>query len=146
MTKKDTLCYTKSTYLKSIETSLAIVGIRNDNLIEIKFKLDDYDVELSDQIEIHHAISHLTNKGEFLFKVIIIPGLYGSFTKEAREMEMFGKDTFKNLISLAIVVHGLHQRILANFFIKIKNSTPNFSSKIFDSEQQGIEWSLKQTK
>ncbi len=144
MTTEDILNYTKTTYSNSIETSLAIVGIREDKIIEIKFKLDDYDVELSDQMEIHDALGKLTDDGKISFSVIVIPGLYGSITKEARDMEMFSKDTFKNLISLAIVVHALHQRILATFYIKFKNTKPIYPTKIFDNEKKGIDWSLLQ--
>ena len=146
MTKEDIFIYTNSTYTQSIETSLAIVGIREDNLIEIKFKLDDYDVELTDQMEIQDALSQLTNNGQISFSIIVIPGLYGSVTKEARDMEMFANETYKNLTSLAIVVHALHQRILATFYIKFKNVKPTYPTKIFDSVEKGIEWSLSQSR
>ncbi len=144
MTKEEIKNYSNSQYLKSFETNLALVGIRKDGIIEIKHKIDDYDVEVADQIEIADALAKLTNNGSELFSVIVIPGLYGSITKEARDYEIFEKDSFKNLISLGIVVHALHQRILANFFLKFKMVKPSYPTKIFDSPDAALEWTLGQ--
>lgn len=145
MTKEEIKTYSNSQYLKSFETNLALVGIRKDGIIEIKYTIDDYDVEVADQIEIADALAKLTNNGSELFSVIVIPGLYGSITKEARDYEIFEKDSFKKkVISLGIVVHALHERILANFFLKFKMVKPSYLAKIFDYPDTALEWTLGQ--
>lgn len=144
MTKEEIIIYSNSHYIKFIETSLTLIGIRKDGIIEIKFKIDDYDVEVGDQMEIHDALSELTNNSLDLFSVVVIPGLYGSITKEARDYGMFEKETFKNISSLAIVVHALHQRILATYYLKFKNTKSSYPTKIFDTEEEALKWTLGQ--
>src|SRR5574337_1239163 len=90
--------------IHSIETSLTVICKRKDGIIEIRFKKDEYDVNVADQLEIHDAYARLTNDGSAPYPLLIIPGLYGGITKEAREMEMFNLPVYRNQKAMALVV------------------------------------------
>lgn len=127
-------------YLNSVETSLVVVGIIANEIMEIRFKMDEYEVDLPEQQEIHDAVFELTKKGTVPYHIIVIPGKYGGITKEAREMEMFLKPAFQNQYSLAIVVHSLPQRIIGNLFLSMKKNKPKFPSKLFTTEELALKW------
>ena len=50
-------------YLNTTETSLTKINVRNDGIIEIRFKLNEYEVGVNDQLEIHDTIAKITNNG-----------------------------------------------------------------------------------
>lgn len=127
-------------YLNSGETSLAMIGIRKDGILEIRFKFDNYEVDVKDQLEIHEIFMKLTENGRFPFNILVIPGKFGSITKEARKIEMFETSGFQNQISLAIVVNGLSQRILGTLYLALKKHKPKYPYKLFDSEESATEW------
>lgn len=131
-------------YLNSIETSLTIISVRKDEIIEIRFKLNNYEVDVNDQLEIHDAFVKLTDNGRIPYHILVVPGQYGSITKEAREMEMFETIAFQNQNSLAIVVHGLPQRILGTLYLTLKKNKPKYPCKLFDSEELAMKWILNE--
>ncbi len=132
--------FASNKYTDSVETSLTMVGLREDGILEIRFKFDEYEVDLPQQQEIHDAVFHLTKKGMVMYHILVVPGKYGGITKEAREMEMFLKPAFKEQFSLAIVVHSLAQRIIGNMFLKMKTNKPKFPSRLFTSEELALKW------
>ena len=127
-------------YVEFAETTLALVGVRNDGIIEIRFKLKEYEVDVKDQHEIHDAFVKLTDNGRKAYHILVIPGKFGTITKEAREMEMFETVVFQNQRSLAIVVHELHQRILGKLYLSLKKSKPKYPNQLFDSEVSAMNW------
>ncbi|OFY87742.1 MAG: hypothetical protein A3F72_02555 [Bacteroidetes bacterium RIFCSPLOWO2_12_FULL_35_15] len=131
-------------HINSVETSLTIIGVRKDGIIEIRFKLNEYEVDVNDQLEIHDAFLKLTNNGHVPYHILVVPGLYGSITKEAREMEIFETNAFRNQNSLAIVVHGLHQRILGKLYLALKKNKPKYPCKLFNSEELATKWILNE--
>lgn len=133
-------------YLTSIETSMATVGIRKDEILEIRFKLNDYEVDVNEQLEIHDAFVKLTKNGIVPYHILVVSGKNGSVTKEAREMEMFETVAFKNHYSLAIVVNGLPQRILGSLYLSLRKSKAKYPHKLFSTEESAIEWILKEKK
>jgi len=130
-------------YLNSIETSLTKVNIRNDGVIEIRFKMDDYEVGVEDQIEIQDALVKLTENDEKKYHLMVIPGKYGGITKEAREKEMFANSAFQKQLSLAIVVQAMHQWIIGNLYLKLKQTKPDYPNKLFNTEEAAEKWILK---
>lgn len=144
--QKETNSVKTTEYINSAETSLTIISIRKDGIIEIRFKLNEYEVDVNDQLEIHDAILKLTNNGHIPYHILSVPGLYGSITKEAREMEIFETNAFRNQNSLAIVVHGLHQRILGKLYLALKKNKPKYPCKLFSSEELATKWILNEMK
>ena len=129
-------------YTNTIETSLTLVSLRKDGIIEIRFRIDNYEVNVADQQEIHDAVLKLTDNGRSNYHVLVVPGLYGSITKEAREMEMFETKAYQNQKSLAIVVHGLPQRLFGKLYLSLKKNKPKYPCNLFDSEALAVNWIL----
>ena len=127
-------------FINSLESSLAVISVRTDEIIEIRFKKDEYEVDVSDQLEIEKIFLKLTNDGKISYHVLVIPGLYGGITKEAREMEMFESKAFKNQRSIAIVVRSLSARLLGTLYFSLKKHKPNYPHKLFDSENKALQW------
>lgn len=127
-----------------VETTLAILRRREDGIIEIRFKKDEYEVDVAEQLDIHDAYARLTNNGLDPYPLLVIPGTYGGVTKEAREMEMFDFDVYKNQIALAVVIKALHQRILATLYFSLKRNKPKYPYRLFNSETQAVQWISKQ--
>ncbi|MBI2269139.1 MAG: hypothetical protein HYU69_02145 [Bacteroidetes bacterium] len=132
------------TDVSSVETTLAIVSKREDGIIEIRFKKDEYEVDVADQLDIHDACARLTNNGSDPYALLVIPGIYGGITKEAREMEMFDFDVYRNQMALAIVIKALHQRILATLYFNLKRNKPRYPYRLFNSETQAVQWISQQ--
>lgn len=132
------------TDVSSVETTLAVVSKREDGIIEIRFKKDEYEVDVADQLDIHDACARLTNNGSSPYALLVIPGTYGGITKEAREMEMFDFDVYRNQMALAIVIKALHQRILATLYFNLKRNKPRYPYRLFNSETQAVQWISQQ--
>ena len=128
--------------INTIETSLTQIGVRNDGVIEIRFKVDKYEVNLKDQSEIHDAFIILTDNGFTPYHILVIPGKYGGVTKEAREMEMFESHSLKNQLSLSIVVNNTSQRLLGSIYIALQKKKPTFPCKLFKTEELAMKWIL----
>ena len=127
----------------SVETDLAIVKIRQDEILEIRFKTDDYEVDVKDQLDIELAVLNLTDFGKKSFHILVVPGPNATITKEAREMEMFTSEAYRTQKSMAVVVIGLAQRIIGTLYFSLKKTKPNFPYKFFNSEAGATLW-LKQ--
>lgn len=127
-------------YATYVETSLTFVGITKTGLLEIRFKLDEYEVDVKDQDEIQVAVKKLTNNSQDRYHIIVIPGMYGGITPEARNQEMFQNETYNNHKSISVVVGGLPQRILGKFYYHFKKHKPNFPFQLFATEELAIKW------
>lgn len=130
--------------LRSIETNLTVVSVRPPHVIEIRFKKDEYEVDVKDQMEIQNAIFKLTNGGTRRYHIITIPGLYGGITKEARDKETFNSTVFKDQLSISIITRNLSQRLLAKFYYNFKKDKPSYPFMFFANEEQCLDWIKKQ--
>jgi len=130
----------KDSYTNYRETDLAIVGITKQGILEIRFKFDEYEVDVSDQEELQEVVAQLTENGKNRFHILVVPGKYGSITKEARNKEMFHSDMFSNYKSISIVVVSIPQRIFAKFYYNFKKHKPNFPFQLFASEELALKW------
>ena len=128
--------------IKSSECTLAKLSIRNDSILEIRFKQDDYEVDIKDQLEIMQSVEELTDGGKKPFLILVVPGLYGGITPQARNMEMFDTDAYRNHRAMAIVVHALHQRLLGTLYMTLKKRKPNYPYKLFPNEAEATKWLL----
>lgn len=126
--------------INRITTRLADLYVREDDILTIRFKIEEYEIDLNDQLDIQEAILNLTNQGRLSYHLLVIPGRYNSITKEAREKDSFQSNVYKNQRSMAVVTHNLAQRILANAFFTFKKSKPPFPFRLFDTEIEAIKW------
>ena len=130
--------------VRFVETGLTIVGLRKDGVVEIRFKKDTYEVDVKDQMEIQNAVFKLTNSGNERYHFMVIPGLYGGITKEARDKETFQSTVFKDQLSVSIIVKSLAQRILGKFYYNFKKDKPNYPFMFFGCEEQALKWISEQ--
>lgn len=128
---------------RSIETGLTVVSVRADDILEIRFKVDEYEVDVKDQTEILNAIFQLTNGGKNRHHIMVIPGLYGGITKEAREKEMFKSTIFKDQLSISIIAQSLPQRMLGKFYYNFKKDKPSYPFMFFANEEGCLQWIKK---
>lgn len=126
--------------ISSVDTVLTVVSKRVDGIIEIRFKKDEYEVTVADQLEIEQAILSLTNGGHLAFHILVVPGFYGSITKEAREMEMFSSDAYKNQKSISVVIKSFPNRLLGKVYFSLKRIKPTFPHKLFNTEDNAVHW------
>jgi hypothetical protein len=117
----------------SITTNLSIIKLV-DGIIEFRFKHDEYEVGINDIKEFQNAITELTQS---ITPVLVVTGRYGSVNKEARETEMFN---LNNHSAIAIIVHGLPQRIFAKFYFTFKNRYEKIPHKLFSNEKDALKW------
>ncbi|MBK7819239.1 MAG: hypothetical protein IPJ60_18170 [Sphingobacteriaceae bacterium] len=127
-------------YTAHVETSLTYVGITKTGILEIRFKVDEYEVDVKDQDEIQDAVKKLTNNSQDRYHIIVIPGMYGGVTPEARNKEMFLDGTYNNHLSISIIVAGLPQRILGKFYYHFKKHKPKFPFQLFATEALALKW------
>ncbi len=130
--------------IKTSETKLAKLCVREDHVLEIRFKFNEYEVDVQDQIDIMKSVEEITDSGKTSHFILVIPGLYSGITPEARAMEMFSKKAFRNQKGIAIVVHALHHRLLAKFYLAIKKNKPSYPYLLFSKEEEAEDWLLKQ--
>lgn len=116
----------KDLYSNYKETDLAIVGIRKDGILEIRFKFEEYEVDVNDQDQLQEVVAQLTDNAKNKFHILVVPGMYGGITQEARNKEMFKTGSFNHHRSVSIIVGSIAQRIFAKFYYNIKKHKPNF--------------------
>lgn len=126
--------------MNTVDTNLATLTLISEDIIELRFKYDEYEVDVKDQLEFQKAVSVFASNAEIKYSMIILPGRHGGLTSEARENEMFKSDAFSDLKGLAIVTKALHQRLLGNMFLKFKKKKPSYPYKIFKTPEQAIIW------
>ncbi len=137
---KKTNTVNTDSYLEHIETSLTYVGISEKSLLEIRFKKDEYEVDVEDQKQIQNAVEKLTNNGKDRYHILVIPGMFGGITPEARDKEMFKTGVFSDQRSISIIVNSLPQRILGNFYFHFKKQKPKYPFQLFSSEEMALKW------
>jgi len=127
-------------YNDYVETSLTFVGITKEGILELRFKLNEYEVDVKDQDEMQAAVIKLTNDSKDRYHILVIPGMYGGVTPEARNKEMFQNKNYSNHKSISIVVRNLPQRILGKFYYQFKKHKPTFPFQLFATEELALNW------
>ncbi len=127
----------KPSLLRTLDTSLAIVGEREDGLLEMRFKTEDYIIDLDFIQETWEVFNELDPVDKAL---LVVAGKYGNITKEAREVEMFPTDSYNAFKAIAIVVPSIHKRLLGNLFFALRRKKPDFPYKMFPTEIDAMTW------
>lgn len=126
---------------KVTETPLVKISSYCEGVVEIRFKYDEYKVDVKSILEIRNAYSTLILEKEVKAKyILVIPGSHGVMTREARELELFERSASPDIKAVAIVVPTLHKRILAKFFFKWKKTSPPFKHQLFSDEKAAVDW------
>lgn len=96
------------------------------------------------EIDGHHIESiaeTMTELSEGNRKAILsVAGLYGSMTTEARKVDINNANLYT--LALGLVIRELPQRLLANFYFKLKKI--DYPVKSFRSEEEAVDWLQQQ--
>ena len=126
--------------INSVETRLTKLSLRKDGIIEIRFTVEEYVVEVEDQIAMHEAVMTLTNNGERKYHILVLPGKYGSITKEARERDVFADGKSLGTKSITVVISSLPQRILGTVYFSLMKKKMSIPYKLVSSNEAAIDW------
>tara|TARA_B110000495_G_C22668925_1_gene395460 strand:- start:183 stop:605 length:423 start_codon:yes stop_codon:yes gene_type:complete len=130
-----------TTIIESIEFDFCTISLRSDGIIEQRFaKEDPYEITVEVLEGFIDAIKSLY-KGKQRC-ILVIPGLYGSITAEARKMSI--QDENSNTIAIGLIIESLSQRLLSKFYFKI-NKVP-YPVQFFKSEIESTLWLHEQNK
>ena len=131
----------KLNYIQEIKLEFCTIALRNDGIIENRFfREEPYEIDAHHVREIADSVT-LLSKGEKC-AVLNVAGLYGSITPEARKVDI--NDADKHTLALALVISELHQRLLANFYFKLKQV--NYPVKTFKNEEAALDWLHQQVR
>ena len=126
-------------YIQRIELEFSTVSLREDGIIEQRFQKDiPYEIDTQHLTEMSVAMSRLSKGNKAA--ILSIAGLYGSITPEARKVDINKDEDYT--LAIALVIQELSQRLLANFYFKLKKV--NYPVKIFKNENQATEWLQQQ--
>lgn len=126
-------------FVKEIEHSKCTITLFSNRIVKIRFK-DKVDFELEDAIEANQTMYDFAEGKPFLSLVDTI-NIRSQMSNDA--MNHFAKDPLTKGVRIAeaIVVNSLHNRILANFYLKfIKSHNP---VKVFNNMDKAIAWLLE---
>jgi hypothetical protein len=125
-------------FIKEINLEKSVISLFDNRIVKIRFK-DGVDFVLEDAIIANQTMYDLAEGNPFLSLVDTI-NVRGQISKDA--MEHFAKDTLTKGVRFAeaIVVDSLHNRILANFYLKFTKS--HNPVKVFNKMDKAIEWLL----
>lgn len=125
-------------FIKEINLEKSVITLYNNRIVKIRFK-DGVDFVLDDAKLANQAMYDLAEGKPFLSLVDTI-NVRSQISKEA--MEHFAKDPLTKGVRIAeaIFVDSLHNRILANFYLKfVKSHNP---VKVFSNMDKAIAWLL----
>ena len=126
-------------YIQQIELEFCTISLREDGIIENRFLRDvPYEITENQLIQITDAISKLSSGRKDA--ILSVAGLYGSMTPEARKISINTDNEYT--LAIALVIQDLSQRLLANFYFRIKKV--NYPVKIFKSEEEATSWLYQQ--
>ena len=126
-------------YIQQIELEFCTVSLRDDGVIEQRFLKDTpYEIDAFHINEMSDVMSRLSNGGKAA--ILSVAGLYGSMTPDARKVDI-NKDQDSTL-AIALVINELSQRLLANFFFKLKKV--NYPIRTFKTEEEATSWLYQQ--
>lgn len=118
-----------------IKTRITQVRLYQEGILLIEF-IDEYEVDVEDIHEIRNALLSISR--ETPSKILVIPGRYGSITKDARELDMFRISDDQLFLGVAIVTKQLHQKLLGTLYFKFKPKA--YPHKLFKSKEKALAW------
>ncbi len=126
-------------FIKEIDLEKSVISLFDNKIVKIRFK-DGVDFILQDAIIANQTMFNLAEGLPFLSLVDTI-NVRGQISKEA--MEHFAKDSLTKGVRVAeaIVVDSLHNRILANFYLKFTKS--HNPVRVFNNMDKAINWLLE---
>ncbi len=110
------------------------IFLRSDNIICLELK-EDYTVEMDDQCEINSAIGKIAHGSKYF--MLTTGGRYTTFSQEVMKNSA-AAENFTNTIADAFVINSIHQRLLANFYVKIVK--PPVPTKYFENVEDALKW------
>lgn len=122
-------------FVRQINLEFCDVTLRHDGIIENRFVWDQpYEIDADQMHAIKNAMTELS-EGEPK-AILSIAGLFGTITTEGRKVDInpSGGYTF----ALALVIQELSQRLLANFYFKIKKV--DYPIRTFKTEEEAVDW------
>lgn len=126
-------------FVRQIQLEFCTISLREDGIIENRFLEDDpYEIDASQLQEIADVMTKIS-EGERK-PILSIAGLNGSITPEARKVDINQANEYT--LALALVIQELAQRLLANFYFKLKKV--DYPVKTFKSEAAACEWLQEQ--
>ena len=126
-------------FVKEIDLEKSVITLYDNRIVKIRFK-DMVDFNLEDAIEANRTMYDFADGNPFLSLVDTI-NVRSQMSNQA--MAHFAKDPLTKGVRIAeaIVVDSLHNRILANFYIKfVKSHNP---VKVFNNMDKAIAWLLE---
>lgn len=126
-------------FIKEIDLEKAAITLYDNRIVKIRFK-DGVDFQLNDAIIANQTMFNIAEGKPFLSLVDTLD-VRGQMSNEA--MKHFAKDPLTKGVRIAeaIVVDSLHNRILANFYLKfVKSHNP---VKVFNNMDKAIAWLLE---
>lgn len=126
-------------FVKEIDLEKTVITLYDNRIVKIRFK-DMVDFNLEDAIEANRTMYDFADGNPFLSLVDTI-NVRSQMSNQA--MDHFAKDPLTKGVRIAeaIVVDSLHNRILANFYIKfVKSHNP---VKVFNNMDKAIAWLLE---
>lgn len=126
-------------FINEIDLEKSVISLFDNKIVKIRFK-DGVDFILQDAIIANQTMFDLAEGLPFLSLVDTI-NVRGQISKEA--MEHFAKDPLTKGVRVAeaIVVDSLHNRILANFYLKFTKS--HNPVRVFNNMDKAINWLLE---
>lgn len=128
-------------FTKVTKLEFCTISLRKDGIVENRFDWDtEYLIEGKHIDEIASVLIEISN-GERR-PIISIAGQYGSMTVEARKADISKAGVYT--LALALVIKELPQRLLANFYFKVKKV--DYPIKSFKIEEDAVEWLEEQVR
>jgi len=125
--------------MKKTELDKVYTELLKPNIVLVTVK-DNSFIDIEEIIEIKKL--NLALVGRHNYGLIIETGEFTSISNEARTM-MATKGIEESRVAIAIIIHHLPQRLLANFFLRINN--PAIPAKIFSNRKAALKWMEIQT-
>ncbi|HET6990197.1 MAG TPA: hypothetical protein VFJ43_02690 [Bacteroidia bacterium] len=120
--------------MKKEDLSFACYELREDGIVVLRL-IDELMIDLEKAKLMNTALGKMTiDKPR---KVFVLNGRYTSADDEARNF-LASTAKLKQIEKVAVTIHSLSQRILANFFIKVNK--PPFPIRFFTSAEQAEKW------
>lgn len=110
------------------------VFLRRDDIICIDLK-EDYVVEMKDQADINVSIEKVAQGRKH--PVLTIGGKYTSFSQEVIKNSA-APENFTYTLADAFVIKSIHQRLLANFYVKVIK--PPVPTRYFETIDDAVDW------
>lgn len=120
--------------VSSININSGKVFLREDDIIVVDIK-EDYFVELKDLKEINLAIEDIARGRKHA--IIIIVGVFTNISQEAIK-DAANPENFKYTLVDAYIIKSTHQRLLANFYVKIMK--PPVPTQYFEKMEDAEAW------